>query len=114
MRWCRMKDISGMHPEPQMLKGNNSDEEGDSWYVLHTHRMPRTILRTLHVLIHLFLIAPLGRHYYLHFTGQKMKVEKLSNLLKVRFVIRTAMNLSDSRGLVRNPYALSASQWHLS
>lgn len=72
--------------------------------------MPRTILRTLHVLIHLFLIAPLGRHYYLHFTGQKMKVEKLSNLLKVRFVIRTAMNLSDSRGLARNPYALSASQ----
>lgn len=26
-----------MHPEPQMLKENNNDDEGDSQYALHSH-----------------------------------------------------------------------------
>lgn len=29
MRLCRMKDISGMHLESQMPKGNDDDDEGD-------------------------------------------------------------------------------------
>lgn len=55
----RMQYISGVHLEPQMPKGNNdNDNEGD---VLHTHYLSGTILRTLYVLINLFLEASLKR-----------------------------------------------------
>lgn len=44
--------------------------------------VPDAVLRALHVLIHLILITPRGRHHYLHSSGEETGTERFGHLPK--------------------------------
>lgn len=72
-RLCRTKDISGMHFEPQMTKGNNDDnDEGDIVCIAGTvYRiyMLGIVLRIYIICTNSFIPMEV-RYYYFHLTSQ--------------------------------------------